>query len=118
MHSTRSSAQRSQPPPSSSRPASRSVACLPYLENNRDLHVTRGAHGKHKGRLHQPPSWQSTLPKEDCQEDRKSTRLNSSHTVISYAVFCLKKKKHNRRLRATTRGQFRRPPAGADRPYH
>src|SRR5438034_8206274 len=25
-------------------------------------------------------------------EDRKSTRLNSSHTVISYAVFCLKKK--------------------------
>src|SRR5437588_6585326 len=31
----------------------------------------------------------------DCRwrEDRKSTRLNSSHTVISYAVFCLKKKK-------------------------
>src|SRR5947207_4835439 len=27
-------------------------------------------------------------------EDRKSTRLNSSHTVSSYAVFCLKKKKH------------------------
>src|SRR5260221_9931704 len=27
-------------------------------------------------------------------EDRKSTRLNSSHTVISYAVFCLKKKKY------------------------
>src|SRR5947207_13760608 len=27
--------------------------------------------------------------------DRKSTRLNSSHTVISYAVFCLKKKKAN-----------------------
>src|SRR5438034_6521047 len=30
------------------------------------------------------------------ERDRKSTRLNSSHTVISYAVFCLKKKiKHN-----------------------
>src|SRR2546426_8527433 len=28
-------------------------------------------------------------------EDRKSTRLNSSHLVISYAVFCLKKKKQN-----------------------
>src|SRR2546426_6427923 len=28
--------------------------------------------------------------------DRKSTRLNSSHLVISYAVFCLKKKKKNR----------------------
>src|SRR6266851_6090611 len=27
--------------------------------------------------------------------DRKSTRLNSSHITISYAVFCLKKKKHN-----------------------
>src|SRR5260221_9361291 len=30
------------------------------------------------------------------QTDRKSTRLNSSHTVISYAVFCLKKKKKER----------------------
>src|SRR3712207_8297971 len=30
------------------------------------------------------------------EEDRKSTRLNSSHANISYAVFCLKKKKHKR----------------------
>src|SRR3712207_7072370 len=30
--------------------------------------------------------------------DRKSTRLNSSHANISYAVFCLKKKKHKFRL--------------------
>src|SRR5256885_8843116 len=30
--------------------------------------------------------------------DRKSTRLNSSHLVISYAVFCLKKKKKNTHL--------------------
>src|SRR2546427_4884786 len=29
------------------------------------------------------------------QRDRKSTRLNSSHSQISYAVFCLKKKKYN-----------------------
>src|SRR5260221_9885440 len=35
-------------------------------------------------------------------QDRKSTRLNSSHTVISYAVFCLKKKK-NKQIRAFTR---------------
>src|SRR3989449_8630782 len=35
-----------------------------------------------------PNSW--TMP---CDEDRKSTRLNSSHGYISYAVFCLKKKK-------------------------
>src|SRR5256885_12155894 len=33
-----------------------------------------------------PPSWRA------CRADRKSTRLNSSHLVISYAVFCLKKK--------------------------
>src|SRR3989454_9224606 len=31
-------------------------------------------------------------------QDRKSTRLNSSHLVISYAVFCLKKKKKRRIL--------------------
>src|SRR5437588_4012405 len=30
------------------------------------------------------------------RRDRKSTRLNSSHTVISYAVFCLKKKKNKK----------------------
>src|SRR5258705_5617342 len=30
--------------------------------------------------------------KQDCMQDRKSTRLNSSHLGISYAVFCLKKK--------------------------
>src|SRR5260221_9579086 len=32
------------------------------------------------------------------RQDRKSTRLNSSHTVISYAVFCLKKKKRTAML--------------------
>src|SRR5947207_8544779 len=32
------------------------------------------------------------LPTHRLGQDRKSTRLNSSHTVISYAVFCLKKK--------------------------
>src|SRR5258708_17659540 len=37
-------------------------------------------------------------PHEELQRgrDRKSTRLNSSHQIISYAVFCLKKKKHVR----------------------
>src|SRR5690606_40989260 len=33
----------------------------------------------------------------DFRPDRKSTRLNSSHVKISYAVFCLKKKKSNKR---------------------
>src|SRR3712207_7308174 len=37
-----------------------------------------------------------TTPATQCL-DRKSTRLNSSHANISYAVFCLKKKKKNNR---------------------
>src|SRR5438034_4625112 len=35
--------------------------------------------------------------------DRKSTRLNSSHTVISYAVFCLKKKKTTTKIQNATK---------------
>src|SRR5260221_8860159 len=35
--------------------------------------------------------------------DRKSTRLNSSHTVISYAVFCLKKKNQSSHICATAK---------------
>src|SRR5689334_24538845 len=37
--------------------------------------------------------------------DRKSTRLNSSHSSISYAVFCLKKKTYFRRLCSTLRSE-------------
>src|SRR2546426_8684821 len=37
----------------------------------------------------------SETPVRGTCRDRKSTRLNSSHLVISYAVFCLKKKKNN-----------------------
>src|SRR5260221_5265147 len=40
--------------------------------------------------------------REEHREDRKSTRLNSSHTVISYAVFCLKKKKERQATAAIT----------------
>src|SRR5947207_6259779 len=49
---------------------------------------------------HSGPGWAKqkigTMVRDDpvgLLGDRKSTRLNSSHTVISYAVFCLKKKK-------------------------
>src|SRR3712207_6939705 len=43
-----------------------------------------------------PPPSAPTSPPDVCRQDRKSTRLNSSHANISYAVFCLKKKKkHN-----------------------
>src|SRR3712207_7377431 len=38
--------------------------------------------------------WFYQTSPHDIYEDRKSTRLNSSHANISYAVFCLKKKKH------------------------
>src|SRR5262245_64346224 len=38
--------------------------------------------------------------------DRKSTRLNSSHLGISYAVFCLKKKKQRRHIRTITRHHY------------
>src|SRR3954467_130152 len=43
------------------------------------------------------------MPSSGCKKcaDRKSTRLNSSHTIISYAVFCLKKKKQHTRTRPT-----------------
>src|SRR5256885_13276913 len=43
-----------------------------------------------------PGTWRAPLKAHQVltHQDRKSTRLNSSHLVISYAVFCLKKKNH------------------------
>src|SRR2546422_4007664 len=50
------------------------------------------------GRISGPMIWMTGYhPEGDCakpERDRKSTRLNSSHGYISYAVFCLKKKKN------------------------
>src|SRR5438309_4348724 len=40
---------------------------------------------------------------DEQRADRKSTRLNSSHSSISYAVFCLKKKKNNKTQYSTTK---------------
>src|SRR6202012_6257898 len=51
---------------------------------------TTKAHSRPSGVRAPSPTWEGFA-------DRKSTRLNSSHTVISYAVFCLKKKKHKKR---------------------
>src|SRR5689334_24615656 len=39
--------------------------------------------------------WEQSCAAAESTTDRKSTRLNSSHSSISYAVFCLKKKKQN-----------------------
>src|SRR5690606_40970143 len=50
--------------------------------------ASRGALGRSVGQLERLFNRQGV--------DRKSTRLNSSHVKISYAVFCLKKKKHMR----------------------
>src|SRR5436309_12360216 len=49
--------------------------------------------------LHESPGQRLSGERARPLEDRKSTRLNSSHVKISYAVFCLKKKKqeHSRR---------------------
>src|SRR3712207_7770210 len=44
-------------------------------------------------RRRRQPGAGALLPARPSREDRKSTRLNSSHANISYAVFCLKKKK-------------------------
>src|SRR5256885_8951739 len=55
--------------------------------------------GMHVARIgdHIPGAVGPRLEVHDARVDRKSTRLNSSHLVISYAVFCLKKKKKTRK---------------------
>src|SRR5438045_4927772 len=55
-------------------------------------HTRRGP-GPGPGAARAPPSRPGP-----CRRDRKSTRLNSSHLGISYAVFCLKKKKKTKTL--------------------
>src|SRR2546430_10155698 len=61
------------------------------------VRVTVRSRQRHKGRSH---SHTGAYPFAGHTEgDRKSTRLNSSHSQISYAVFCLKKKKNIHRDR-------------------
>src|SRR5690625_5641943 len=59
------------------------------------IYTVKQRPGNHPLIVHLPPAadidyWTADLTP---QADRKSTRLNSSHVAISYAVFCLKKKK-------------------------
>src|SRR5687768_17960831 len=56
-------------------------------------------HGLFRDAQHQP---------EQGREDRKSTRLNSSHGYISYAVFCLKKKKKKKNKTKKTQSKTRK----------
>src|SRR5436190_18261664 len=51
------------------------------------------SHRRGAGEVQQPALARAVGDVARLALDRKSTRLNSSHTVISYAVFCLKKKK-------------------------
>src|SRR5688500_19765701 len=73
-------------------------------DNHRPVHSfpTRRSSDLHVAHRLGGPSREAVQPRRRCPataEDRKSTRLNSSHPVISYAVFCLKKTE-------TIRGNF------------
>src|SRR3712207_7630433 len=59
----------------------------------RQLPAATGARGRRITLLIRPGG--ASRPLAAARADRKSTRLNSSHANISYAVFCLKKKKTN-----------------------
>src|SRR2546426_558209 len=69
---------------------------FPYRRSS-DLTLRRlrrpAEHRGHAGALRL--AGERAADRAEAEEDRKSTRLNSSHLVISYAVFCLKKKKLN-----------------------
>src|SRR5258708_27479570 len=52
--------------------------------------------GRPEGEARSPDRNPLLVASRPCRPDRKSTRLNSSHQIISYAVFCLKKKKKKR----------------------
>src|SRR2546426_4680780 len=61
------------------------------------IEVLHGDQGGREGRRKVPDEMEDRRqPAGRRREDRKSTRLNSSHLVISYAVFCLKKKKRSK----------------------
>src|SRR5438034_1922925 len=65
---------------------------FPYTTLFRSRHASGPGSLTERGLRSVAPRLRS-CPGASLYRDRKSTRLNSSHTVISYAVFCLKKKK-------------------------
>src|SRR2546426_8295058 len=68
---------------------------FPYTTLFRSLHAVAGR--VRHGRAEVGPAIHGDPAEHPHRRDRKSTRLNSSHLVISYAVFCLKKKKKRNR---------------------
>src|SRR5438045_7414990 len=76
---------------------------LPISQHQQQHVLPRGAEGHVDANLFSPLAHQESHHTIHT-EDRKSTRLNSSHLGISYAVFCLKKKKkNNERLHIVTK---------------
>src|SRR5436853_4879745 len=57
----------------------------------------RSAPTRRRGRRESPRTTDGVRRRQRTPSDRKSTRLNSSHLGISYAVFCLKKKKQKKK---------------------
>src|SRR5690349_22732814 len=74
------------------RPPPRSTL-FPYTTLFRSPATPRTPHRAHRSRETASSERPSTSSRPKAFRDRKSTRLNSSHVEISYAVFCLKKKK-------------------------
>src|SRR5437660_8399482 len=66
---------------------------FPYTTLFRSIKPRRGV--VQDGGLFHVAEMRDGIAEGTIQRDRKSTRLNSSHVAISYAVFCLKKKKQN-----------------------
>src|SRR5438034_4166092 len=62
------------------------------IQFDQDLVSSNVLVGNEIALIHDPENLSALIADAD-EGDRKSTRLNSSHTLISYAVFCLKKKK-------------------------
>src|SRR5205814_9576425 len=72
-------------------PAPRDLHSFPTRRSS-DLRPPATTGGRRTSTTRRRPRWKSWSPRSPT--DRKSTRLNSSHLGISYAVFCLKKKTH------------------------
>src|SRR5688500_19731665 len=87
---------------------------LPIFQNNNEIEIARddvrfaetqlrGLYGVYDPLFSITPQIiHNITPQQSSLGDRKSTRLNSSHLVISYAVFCLKEKNPDHRPTAQT----------------
>src|SRR5258708_24571103 len=89
---------------------------FPYTTLFRSVELSQGRHHGHPATDY---STAKTFWGAESQKvlDRKSTRLNSSHQIISYAVFCLKKKKDTIKMTTKWRDNHTRATLMACIPY-